>query len=102
MKSTRVILAGACLLSLAQFAQAQRQLLCEEGQQCSINCYQDGMDSADRDFQRDKIETLQIDLAARVLKIEFRGQPEKPTAFDYFILGSEMSCTIENMRGVHD
>jgi hypothetical protein len=102
MKCAKLLLTGACLLSLAQFAQAQRQLLCEDNQQCAITCYQDGMDSADKVFHREKIETLQIDIAARVLKIELRERPEKSTAYDYFILGSEMSCTIENMRGVHD
>ena len=60
------------------------------------------MDNAEKIFHREKIDTLQVDLNARVLKIEFRERDIESNAYDYFILGSEMSCTIENMRGMHD
>jgi hypothetical protein len=83
-------------------AQAQRQLLCNPDEQCSITCYQDGMDKAEKVFHREKVDTLQIDINARVLKIEMREQAGEKSAYDYFILGSEMSCSIQNMRGVHD
>ena len=102
MKFTKVLLVGVYLLSLTQAAQAQRQLLCEEDQLCSITCYQNGIDSADKVFHREKIDTLQVDINARVLKMNFREPPTKSTAYDYFILGSEMSCAIKNMRGVRD
>ena len=101
MKTSSALIATVLLASI-QPAQAQRQLRCEPEQQCAITCYQDGVDIADRVFHREQIDTLQIDINARVLKIEFRERPEKSTAYDYFILGSEMSCTIENMRGMHD
>ncbi len=98
--STLLVTALALCATLP--AQAQRQLLCDQGQQCSITCYQDGMENSDEVFHREKVDALQLDLNARVLKIEFRGQDQPPRAYDYFILGSEMSCAIENMHGVHD
>ncbi len=101
MKFSNIVIA-AILLAWILPAQAQRQLRCEPNQQCTITCYQDGLDNAGKVFHREQIDTLQIDINARVLKIEFRERPEKSTAYDYFILGSEMSCSIENMRGVHD
>ena len=90
------------VFSLALPALAQRQLRCEPEQECSITCYQDGMDDAQKIFHRENIDLLQVDLNARVLKVDFRKRDNKSTAYDYFILGSEMSCTIENMRGMHD
>ncbi|MCZ6830221.1 MAG: hypothetical protein O7F73_11665 [Gammaproteobacteria bacterium] len=102
MKFIKALLIGTCLFALTQATQAQRQLQCEPDQQCTITCYQDGMDNAEKIFHREQIDTLQVDLNARVLKIEFRERPDQSTAYDYFILGSKMSCTIKNMRGMHD
>jgi hypothetical protein len=102
MRFTKFLIAAWCLFGLNQLAQAQRQLLCEDDQQCAITCFQNGMDGADKVFHRENIDTLQVDISARVLKIELRKVPKEGKAFDYFILGSEMSCTIENMRGVRD
>jgi hypothetical protein len=96
------LLIAAITLAGTLPVQAQRQLRCNEDEQCSITCYQDGMQSAEKIFHREKIDTLQVDINARVLKIEMRDQPDDRAAYDYFILGSEMSCAIENMRGVHD
>jgi len=101
MKLLNTLLVAA-MAAAALPATAQRQLLCNPNQECSITCYQDGMASADKVFHREKIDTLQVDINARVLKIEFREESEKSSGYDYFILGSEMSCSIENMRGVHD
>ena len=101
MKTSNALYSIILLLLVSQPALAQRQLQCEDGDDCKITCYQDGMDNAEKIFHREDIETLQVDLTARVLKIEFREE-KKPRAYDYFILGSEMSCTIENMRGMHD
>jgi hypothetical protein len=95
-------LVAATVLAGSLPTEAQRQLLCNPEEECTITCYQDGMDIAEKVFHREKIDTLQVDINARVLKIEFREESEKPGGYDYFILGSEMSCAIENMRGVHD
>lgn len=83
-------------------AQAQRQLLCEPEQNCRITCYQQGESQDDPALQRDEIDRLYVDINARVLQIETRDRPEEARAYDYFILGSETSCVIENMHGVHD
>ena len=101
MRASHCVLAGALLAAILP-AQAQRQLHCGPGEECSITCYQDGMDEASEIFHRSNIDLLQVDLNARVLKLELRDRDEKSTGHDYFILGNEMSCTIENMRGVHD
>ena len=93
---------AATLLLLAANTHAQRQLQCDEGENCSIKCYQQGMKNAENIFHRENLDTLQIDLNARVIKLESRGTADKPGPYDYFILGSEMSCTIERMRGMHD
>ncbi len=98
-------LKGTLALALActaLAAQAQRQLLCEPNQECSITCYQDGEKKDDNPLHRDKIDRLYVDINARVLQIETRDRPEDARAYDYFILGAETSCIIENMRGVHD
>ena len=83
-------------------AHAQRQLLCEPEQDCRIKCYQPDEDKSETALQRDKVDRLYVDINARVLQIETRDRPEEARAYDYFILGNETSCVIENMRGVHD
>ena len=60
----------------AQPAIGQRQLLCEPGEACSVTCYQAGLDEATTVFSRDQLDTLQVDLNARVLKMEFRDELE--------------------------
>jgi hypothetical protein len=98
-------LKGALALVLActaLTAQAQRQLLCEPDQECSITCYQDDEDKKDSPLHRDKVDRLYVDINARVLQIETRDRPENTRAYDYWIIGSETSCVIENMRGIHD
>ena len=101
MKGLKRALALA-LACTALTAEAQRQLLCEPDQECSISCYQDGEDKEDNPLHRDKVDRLYVDINARVLQIEIRGRPENERAYDYFIIGSETSCVIENMRGIHD
>ena len=98
------LLCTLLLVTLALPAEAQRQLRCDDGEECEITCYQEDMDNADEIFHRNNIELMQVDLNARVLKIEFREAEEqkKSRAYDYFILGNQMSCVIENMRGMHD
>ena len=109
----RIAATLALLASItAQPALAQRQLQCEPGTDCSVTCYQAGLDSAPEVFNRDSLDTLQVDIDARVLKMEFRDNPnarntanrdtDSQRSFDYFILGADMSCTINNMHGVHD
>ena len=83
-------------------AEAQRQLLCEPEQECSITCYQQGEEKKDTPLKRDKVDRLYVDINARVLQVETRDRAEDARAYDYFILGDETSCIIENMRGVHD
>jgi hypothetical protein len=83
-------------------AEAQRQLLCDPDQECSITCYQDDEEGKDKPMHRDKVDRLYVDINARVLQIETRDRPEGTRAYDYFIVGSETSCVISNMRGVHD
>lgn len=105
MRISATVLLLACLSVPA--ALAQRQLQCEPGTACSVTCYQAGLENAAEVFNRTNLDTLQIDLNARVLKLEFRDNPEvrnqaKTRSFDYFILGADMSCTINNMHGVHD
>lgn len=98
-------LQGALALALACTAltvQAQRQLLCEPEQACSITCYQDEEDKENTPLHRDKVDRLYVDINARVLQIETRDRPENARAYDYWIIGSETSCVIENMRGIHD
>ena len=105
MKISATVLILACVS--VPSAMAQRQLLCEPGAACSVTCYQTGLDNAPEVFNRANLDTLQIDLNARVLKLEFRDDPQvrneaKTRSFDYFILSADMSCTINNMHGVHD
>lgn len=90
------------LACTALTAEAQRQLLCEPDQDCSVTCYEEGEDTTDNPLHRDKVDRLYVDVNARVLQIETRDRPEDARAYDYFIIGSETSCVIENMRGVHD
>ena len=90
------------LAGTAMVAEAQRQLLCEPEQECSITCYQDDEKSDDKPLHRDKVDRLYVDINARVLQIEMKDRPADDRAYDYFILGSETSCVIENMHGVHD
>lgn len=101
MKSLNGALA-LLLACTALTAEAQRQLLCEPDQECSITCYQDGEETEDNPLHRDKVDRLYVDINARVLQIEARGRPEDERAYDYFVIGSETSCVIENMRGIHD
>ena len=96
-RALALLLAGTALN-----AEAQRQLLCEPDQECSITCYEEGEDKADNPLHRDKVDRLYVDINARVLQIETRDRPENARAYDYFIIGSETSCVIENMRGMHD
>ncbi|MCX2980290.1 hypothetical protein EYC98_05330 [Halieaceae bacterium IMCC14734] len=105
IKVVAAVFTLACLS--APQALAQRQLQCEPGEECSVTCYEAGLTSAPEVFNRTNLDTLQIDLNARVLKLEFRDNPQernqaRTRSFDYFILGTDMSCTINNMHGVHD
>ena len=90
------------LACTALTAEAQRQLICEPDQECSITCYHDDEDKGNTPLHRDKVDRLYVDINARVLQIETRDRPEDARAYDYFIIGSETSCEINNMRGVHD
>jgi hypothetical protein len=101
MKRLREALA-LVLACTALNAEAQRQLICEPDQECSITCYQEGEAREGNPLHRDKVDRLYVDINARVLQIETRDRPEDARAYDYFVIGSETSCVIENMRGVHD
>ena len=95
------------LAAMTSPALAQHQLQCEPGDTCSITCYQPGLDNAPDIFHRENLDTLQIDVSARVVKIETRDNPSEMNAlgkrsYDYFILSPDASCEIENMRGMRD
>tara|TARA_R110002072_G_scaffold135407_2_gene276682 strand:+ start:900 stop:1274 length:375 start_codon:yes stop_codon:yes gene_type:complete len=105
IKVVAIVFTLACLS--APHALAQRQLQCEPGEDCSVTCYQAGLENAPEEFNRSNLDTLQIDLDGRVLKLEFRDDPQarnqaRTRSFDYFVLGTDMSCIINNMHGVHD
>ena len=109
LRSSSITFTALFILAAAGAAPvlAQHQLQCAAGDECSITCYQPGLDRAPEIFHREGLDTLQIDVSARVVKIETRDDPDQMNeldkrSYDYFILSPDASCEIENMRGMRD